>query len=195
DERPARERASWLGGLEQERAGATARQLPIDADRGLGVGEQGARDRHQPVRIGQLAELGAADHHACAASAPASKQERSPVWQATPTWSTLTSTASPSQSRATAFTNWTWPDVPPFTQRCCRDRDQYVARPVVSVRWSASSSIQPTMSTSSVSYCWITATMSPLASRLSRSATPGSSMRQLCLVTYPARHHPGAAEL
>ena len=34
------------------------------------------------------------------------KQDSVPVWQAAPTWSTWTSSASPSQSRATDFTNW-----------------------------------------------------------------------------------------
>ena len=54
-------------------------------------------------------------------------------------------------------THWRCPDVSPLTQYSCRLRDQYVARPVVSVRCSASSSIQPTISTSPVSYCWTTA--------------------------------------
>ena len=49
-------------------------------------------------------------------SGSASKQVRSPVWQAPPVWSTFTSTVSPSQSSATALTCCTWPDVPPFTQ-------------------------------------------------------------------------------
>ena len=79
------------------------------------------------------------------------KQVRVPVWQAGPTWSTLTSTVSPSQSSATDLTYWWCPDVSPFTQYSRRLRDQYVARPVVSVRCSASSSIQASMSTSPVS--------------------------------------------
>src|SRR5262245_11640860 len=48
-------------------------------------------------------------------------------------------------------------------------------RPVVSVRCSASSSIQASMSTSPVSCCWAMAANSPFASRLSRAATAGSS--------------------
>ena len=44
------------------------------------------------------------------------KQVRAPVWQAAPTWSTLTSRASPSQSSATDLTYWWCPEVSPFTQ-------------------------------------------------------------------------------
>ena len=51
---------------------------------------------------------------ATASSTAASKQVRSPVWQAPPAWSTLTSTASPSQSSATDFTCCRWPEVSPF---------------------------------------------------------------------------------
>ena len=36
------------------------------------------------------------------------------MWQAAPTWSTLTSTVSASQSSATDLTCWTWPEVSPF---------------------------------------------------------------------------------
>ena len=39
----------------------------------------------------------------------ASKQVRSPVWQATPTWWTRTSTVSPSQSNRTSCTSWVLP--------------------------------------------------------------------------------------
>ena len=41
---------------------------------------------------------------------------RAPVWQAGPSWSTLTSTVSPSQSRRTSTTCCRWPDVSPLTQ-------------------------------------------------------------------------------
>ena len=61
-----------------------------------------------------------------------------------------------------------------MTQYSWRLRDQYVQRPVVSVRCSASSSIQPTISTSPVSYCCATAGTRPSASRLSREAIFGS---------------------
>src|SRR5262249_49124448 len=149
DERPPREGAARLGRFEQERAGAPAGQLAIDADRRLPVGEQGARERHEAMRLGQFAQFGAGDRHALTASAPASKQVRSPVWQATPTWSTLTSTASPSQSSATDLTSCALPDVSPLTQYCCRERDQYVAPPVGRVRCKASSSLPPTTSTPS----------------------------------------------
>ena len=68
-----------------------------------------------------------------------------------------------------------WPEVSPLTQYSCRLRLQYVARPVVSVRASASSSIQPSISTSPVSCCCTTAGTSPSAERLRRSAIAGSS--------------------
>src|ERR1700761_9621079 len=81
---------------------------------------------------------------------------------------------SASQSSATDLTHCWWPEVSPLTQYSWRLRDQYVQRPVVSVRCSASSSIQPTISTSPVSYCCATAATRPLASRLSRAAIFGS---------------------
>jgi hypothetical protein len=60
-----------------------------------------------------------------AGSGSASKQVRSPVWQAPlPTWSTLTSRVSPSQSSATDFTHCCEPEVSPLTQYSCRLRDQ-----------------------------------------------------------------------
>src|SRR6185437_341078 len=59
-----------------------------------------------------------------AGSTSASKQVRSPVWQAAPTWSTRTRIASPSQSSATDLTNCRCPEVSPFTQYSWRLRDQ-----------------------------------------------------------------------
>ena len=56
-----------------------------------------------------------------------------------------------------------------------RERLQYVARPVVSVRASASSSIQPSISTSPVSCCCTTAGTRPSEVRLRRAAIAGSS--------------------
>ena len=50
------------------------------------------------------------------------KQERRPVWQATPTWSTSASTASPSQSRRSSRRCCTWPEVSPLRQRPWRER-------------------------------------------------------------------------
>ena len=97
------------------------------------------------------------------------------MWQAGPSWSTVTSSVSPSQSSRTSTTRWRWPEVSPLTQYSWRDRLQYVARPVVSVRCSASSSIQPSISTSPVSCCCTTAATSPSALRLSRAAMAGSS--------------------
>ena len=55
-----------------------------------------------------------------------------------------------------------------------RLRDQYVARRVASVRASASSSIQASISTSPVVASWTTAGTSPSALRLSSAAMAGS---------------------
>ncbi|OLT55202.1 hypothetical protein BJF88_07085 [Cellulosimicrobium sp. CUA-896] len=99
---------------------------------------------------------------------------RVPVWHAAPTWCTRTSSASPSQSSATDRTSWTWPEVSPLRQYSRRDRLQNVTRPEVRVRCRASSSIQPSMSTSPVSCCWTTAATSPPSSRLRREATSGA---------------------
>ena len=52
------------------------------------------------------------------------KQVRSPVWQAAPSWSTSTSSASPSQSSRTPRTHCRLPDVSPLTQYSARLRDQ-----------------------------------------------------------------------
>ena len=82
-----------------------------------------------------------------------SKHVRDPVWQAGPSWSTVTSTVSPSQSSRTPRTHCRWPLVSPLTQYSFRLREKKVDRPVVSVRCSAVSSIQPTMSTSPVPSC------------------------------------------
>ena len=54
-------------------------------------------------------------------------------------------------------TSWRWPEVSPLTQYSWRDRLQNVVRPVVRVRCSASSSIQPSIRTSPVSCCCTTA--------------------------------------
>ena len=65
---------------------------------------------------------------------PAGRRRRSrcasPVWQAGPSWSTLTSSVSPSQSSRTSLTHCRWPEVSPLTQYSWRLRLQYVARPV-----------------------------------------------------------------
>ena len=97
----------------------------------IGVGQQPADHRDDPAVAGERAERlqrrpratprwtsAAVDRRSSARSSgspsvgradgggsgpPASKQVRSPVWQAAPTWSTLISRASPSQSRRTAL--------------------------------------------------------------------------------------------
>src|SRR5207253_1884068 len=127
----------------------------VDADRGLPVGQQPPDHRDDPPPLRQEGLLvgvhRAAGHRVASVTVRSSvKQVWVPVWQAAPICSTVTSRASPSQSSATLFTYWWWPEVAPFTQYSPRLRDQYVARPLVSVRCSASSSIQASMSTSPV---------------------------------------------
>lgn len=51
DEGPARPEATLPGGLEEERAGATVGELPVDADRGLAVGEERADDGDHAVAL------------------------------------------------------------------------------------------------------------------------------------------------
>src|SRR4051812_25959818 len=141
-----------------------------------------------PIRRGRGGRWGrtAGGRQPCPASEPASashsrsasKQVRAPVWHAGPSWSTWSSTVSPSQSRRTALTHWRWPEVSPLTQYSLRLRLQYVARPVARVRASASSSIQPSISTSPVSCCWAMAGTSPASLRRSRSETAGSRSMQ-----------------
>ena len=73
------------------------------------AGPRAARPRHPARRAAgwQVLAPGQLTRAPTAGSGPASKQVRSPVWQAPPAWSTLTSTASPSQSSATEFTRCT----------------------------------------------------------------------------------------
>src|SRR6185312_13494858 len=153
-------------------------ELAVDADGGLGVGQQLAGHRDDGlVEAGELlaGRAGHAEPHAATSAASGRwKHERSPVWQAGPSWSTSTSSASPSQSSRTSRTHCRCPEVSPLTQYSLRLRDQYVARPVVSVRCRASSSIQATISTSPVSCCWTTAATRPLGSRRSSAAMSGA---------------------
>jgi hypothetical protein len=119
-----------LGRLQQHGVGPVAGELPVDPDRRLAVGQQPAHDRDD--RLIQRGELlpgraGDAEPHEGRPSTAASgrwKQLRSPVWQAGPSWSTRTSSASPSQSSRTSRTHWRCPDVSPFTQYSPRLRDQ-----------------------------------------------------------------------
>ena len=52
------------------------------------------------------------------------KQLWRPVWQATPFWSTRTSSVSPSQSIRRSTRVWMWPDVSPLRHGALRERDQ-----------------------------------------------------------------------
>ena len=90
-----------------------------------------------------------------------------------PIWSTRTRSASPSQSSATDHDPLDVAGRVALDPVSSRLRDQYVHRPLVSVRCSASSSIQPSISTSPVSCCWAMAATRPSASRFSRAAIPG----------------------
>ena len=92
------------------------------------------------------------------------KHVRLPVWQATPSWCTCTSSVSASQSAYTPWTCWLWPDVSPFRHGAWRDRDQKCVRPLSSVRATAARSIQATISTSPVSASCTIAGMRPRSS-------------------------------
>src|SRR5207247_8555343 len=74
------------------------------------------------------------------------KQLSRPVWQAMPpTCSTLSSTASASQSRRTSTTFCTCPDCSPLRHNRLRERDQYTASFFSTVCWSASRFIHATV--------------------------------------------------
>ena len=104
-----------LGRLEEVGARQVRRQLGVETDGGFAIGGP-AKDRNDPACDGELAELlrvggEIADHvsRSGPSAGRASKQVRSPVWQATPTWWTRTSTVSPSQSNRTSCTSWVLP--------------------------------------------------------------------------------------
>ena len=88
-----------VGGQRAERLERRPRAAPGDLGRG-DVGGQGGRG-HRTSGLGRDGVPTTAG-----SGPPASKQVRAPVWQAAPTWSTSTSSASPSQSRLTALTYW-----------------------------------------------------------------------------------------
>ena len=69
------------------------------------------------------------------------------MWQATPVWSTSTSTASPSQSSTTARTAWVLPLVAPLRHSSWRERLQNHVSPRSRVRSSDSRFIQAWVST------------------------------------------------
>ena len=150
----------------------TDRKAP---DRGQGVRDELSPDRNDRVITCQLAEALEVGAHlrgeapgerslsharpllrtgAGHAGGPPNrrwKQVQSPVWQAPrPSWSTVMSTASPSQSYAADRTHWRSPEVSPLHQYSWRLRLQNHVRPLVKVRRSASASIQPSISTSQV---------------------------------------------
>src|SRR5690606_7905910 len=139
------------GGFQQEGAGAPCGDLAVDAHGRLPVGEEFPQHRHDPMTRGQGGvELGArrgghgidsSRNPMVGSSGVTSKQLCAPVWQAGPCCSTLTSSVSPSQSRAAPFTYCRLPLVSPLRQYSWRLRDQKVTRPSARVRRSASASM------------------------------------------------------
>src|SRR5699024_11303839 len=137
-----------LGGFEDDGPRPVPGEAPVDAHGGEVVGKDPADDGDDPPLAGEVGEFrgggprGAPveSRHDVTGNWRPSKQERVPRWQAASTCSTRTSTASPSQSRATDFTYCTCPEVSPLRQYSPRERDQNVTRPSVRVRWRASSS-------------------------------------------------------
>jgi hypothetical protein len=110
--------AALLGGFEQEAAGRSAGELPVDAHGGFPVREEFTDHRDDPVSGEEVAELacrGGAGAHGVASpdgstspvtSMPRpSKQVWVPVWQAAPICSTCTTRVSASQSSAAERTN------------------------------------------------------------------------------------------
>jgi hypothetical protein len=81
DERPARERPSRLGRLEQKGAGPTGCQFAVDADRRLPIGEEDPVQRHQSMGTGKLRQFLDADHSLIlpASMVPPVKQVGAPV--------------------------------------------------------------------------------------------------------------------
>lgn len=86
------------------------------------------------------------------------------MWQAGPAGETSTSSASRSQSSRTDSTSRTLPLVAPFSQSSWRERDQKVARRVVSVCARASAFIHAIISTVPSTASWQTAGISPASS-------------------------------
>jgi len=83
-----------------------------------------------------------------------------------PSWVTLSSTTSLSQSSRMSCTCCTWPDSSPLNQSLLRERLKYTARLSSAVFCSASRFIQANISTSPVAFsCAITGTR-PCASHL-----------------------------
>ena len=122
------------------------RVVAEDEDEPLYVGRLGLTDADFDARMRRLEELeeqvpdlrtpdsptqkvggavSTADRAASSGSSTwASKQVRSPVWQAGPSWSTLRRRVSPSQSSRTSLTHCRCPDVSPLTQYSPRERLQ-----------------------------------------------------------------------
>src|SRR5699024_12570736 len=86
----------------------------------LGVGV-GAGRRRGGLVVHAVRSVGS---RTTAPRSPPSKQVSVPRWQAAPAWSPRTRSVSPSQSRATERTHWTWPLVSPLRQYSPRERDQ-----------------------------------------------------------------------
>ena len=191
DDGVARPDAAVLGRLEEERAGGVARELAVDAERGLGVGEQPPDDGDDAAVAGEHGEQveagpglapgevgGDVSASACpgvASSGWVSKQECAPVWQAGPTWSTRTRRASPSQSSADGPDPLHVPGgvaLAPQLLPAARPERHPAGRQGAGQRLV----VHPAdHEHAPVSCCWTTAATRPAASRLSSAATSGSS--------------------
>ena len=173
-----------LGRLQQIGAGAVLARACGRARRGLGVGQQPPVHRDHPAVARPAAELLQRRGDLGRSSRPhsgvttagrtgASKQLRSPVWQAAPSWRTLTSTVSPSQSSRTSRTHCRWPLVSPLTQYslAAAGEERGAAGGQRAVQGQV---VHPAHhQTSPVSSSWTTAVTRPAASRLSRAAICG----------------------
>src|SRR5699024_9452895 len=151
-------------GFQEETAGTPLRQAAVQAQRRLRVREHGRVDGDDPAVATAAGELVLRRGEPHASSRPV-KHVAVPVWHAAPVWSTTYSSVSPSQSVATERTCCACPEVSPLTQISPRDRDQYVARPVSSVRRTASAFAHASMSTSRVVASWTTTGRSPRSSK------------------------------
>ena len=130
-----------LGDLAADRVDAAGEQRRrVRARRAVG----GARGDRRPERL----EPGEALRRRARPARPSgSKQLRVPRWQVGPAGSTVTSSASASQSVARSTSRRTLPLVSPLRQSRSREREWKWTSPVASVAASASASIQASIST------------------------------------------------
>src|SRR5688572_4283064 len=117
------------------------------------------------------------------------KQLSRPVWQAMPpTCSTLSSSASASQSRRSSRSFCTWPDSSPLRHSLLRERDQYTASLFSTVCSSAARFIHATVNTLPVEESCATAAISPCSFQ-------GTSSSQLMALGSQAHLDAAAAQV